>query len=110
MSLRCPKRSFPANSNQSRKCRVLSSPLNFSVIYTWTTLSTLLNANIHLKGRSLTIVVAWDGTYPDISYFDVPVVRINVNRLACEFPVDEILRVQVVHTLQDLPCPLFDHT
>ena len=49
-------------------------------------------------------------TDPYLSDFDVPVVRVNVYRLACEFPVDEILRVQVVHTLQDLPCPLFDHS
>jgi len=38
--------------------------------------------SICYETNSLTVIIAWDGAYPNVPYFDVAIIRINVYRLA----------------------------
>jgi len=55
----------------------------------------------------LTAVVTRDSIDSNVSYFNISIIRIDINGLACQFSMNKVFRVQVSNTLQYFLRPVF---
>jgi hypothetical protein len=55
----------------------------------------------------LTAVVTRDSIDSNVSYFNISIIRIDINGLACQFSMNKVFWVQVSNALQYFLCPVF---